>query len=313
MDLSADLGKLKIDPNWMNASGIFANFYVLRKFPPETMGARVSKSIGIKPKTGFMEPVVYSNDIYTLNCVGLTNVGYKEAEAELKKLYPFPVPLIIDVFGTKDEMVEISKTLERYSDAIELNFGCPNLTQGENYGLAVGVDQTLVKEYTKAVRDNISSRKPIIAKLTPNVPDIAKIAKAAEEGEADIIAAINTISDGMVINTKEMRPILSNKFGGISGPAITPKGVGCVYKIYEAVELPIIGMGGIRLNTEDDYMQYVQAGASACAIGTDFKYKSDKLIEKNLRLFRRKIEEFCDEMNVSRIKELVGAAHQTKS
>jgi dihydroorotate dehydrogenase (NAD+) catalytic subunit len=313
MDLSADLGKLKIDPNWMNTSGVLTNFHSLRKFPPEVMGARVSKSIGITSKAGFMEPVVYSNDIYTLNCVGLTNMGCKEAEAELKELYPFSVPLIIDVFGTKEEMVEISKTLEKYSDAIQLNFGCPNLTKGENYGLAVGINPILVKEYTKAVRDNISSRKPIIAKLTPNVPDITKIAEAAEDGEADIIAAINTISDGMEINVREKRPILSNKYGGISGPAIKPKGVGCVHKIYETVKLPIIGMGGIRLNTADDYLQYIEAGASACAVGTYLKNKSDEMIERSFKDFRKKIERVCEEMNVSRIKELVGAAHQTKS
>jgi len=312
MDLSADLGKLKIDPAWMNGSGFIANLGALRSaIPPEYAGAYVSKSIGLKPKPGFMEPVVYHTRDYTLNCVGLTNIGCKEAEKELEELYPFPKPLIVEIFGDKEELIKIAKTLEKYADAISINYGCPNLTEDENYGLAVGTNPTLVKEYTKAVRDNVSSRKPIIAKLTPNVSRIEKIAQAAEEGEADIIAIANTIAPAMKINIREKRPILSNTYGGMSGPAITPVGVACVHKIYKVVKTPIIGMGGIRLNTEDDFMQYVEAGAPACAIGSDIAGKSDEQLAKSFKSFKTRIESFLEEMNVSSIKELVGVAHQT--
>ena len=314
MDLSAEIRGLKIDPAWMNASGILANLGALRKaLPPEHTGAYVSKSIGLKPKTGFMEPVIYHTKSYTLNCVGLTNIGCEEAEKELEELYPFPKPLIVDIFGDKEELIKIAKPLEKYYDAVQINYGCPNLTESENYGLAVGVNPILVKEYTKAVRDNVSSRKPVIAKLTPNVPKIEKIAQAAEEGGADVIAVINTIAPAMKINIREKRPILSNTYGGLSGPAITPVGVACVHKIYKVVDTPIIGMGGIRLDNAEDYLEFVEDGASACAIGSDIAEKSDEELVKSFKGFRMEIEDFIEEMNVSSIKELVGVANQTKS
>lgn len=314
IDLSADLGKLRIDPAWMNGSGVIANLGTLIKaIPPEYAGAYVSKSIGLKSKLGFIEPVIIHRKHYTLNCVGLTNIGCEEAEKELEELYPFPKPLIVDIFGDKEELVKIAKPLEKYADAFSINYGCPNLTNDENYGLAIGTNPTLVKECTKVVRDNVSSRKPIIAKLTPNVPKIERIAEAAESGEADIIAAINTVAPAMEINTREKRPILSNTYGGMSGPAVTPVGVACVHKIYKVVKTPIIGMGGIRLDTENDFMQYIEAGASACAIGSDIAEKSDEELTRSFKGFRTKVENFLEEMNVSRLKDMVGVANQTKS
>lgn len=312
MDLSARIGNLIIDPAWLNAVGArFNSVYDVVEFLKYDVGAGAVKGTGIKPREGYKEPTIYSDEIFTLNRMGLPSPGYELLREELKQVYPLPKPLFCSIFGeTKDELVEVADRVKDYCDAIEINFGCPNVEKEELKGMATGRDKELVREYTKAIKKIVGS-KVVIAKLTPNVYDIEEIAEAAEEGGADAIAAINTVYPGMKINILAKRPVLSGKFGGVSGPAIKPVGIACVYKIYDIVDVPVIGMGGIKLNTSEDFLEYIQAGASACAIGTDFKSKSTRMIKTSLKQFRKRVEKTVEELGASSLKELVGVAHES--
>lgn len=312
MDLSAQIGNLKIDPAIMNAVGArFNSVDDVIEFLKYDVGAGAIKGAGIKPREGYKEPTIYSDDIFTLNRMGLPSPGYKSLRKELKEVYPLNKPLFCSIFGeTKDELVEVANGVKDYCDGVEINFGCPNVEKEELKGMATGRDKNLVEEYTRAVK-KVVKPKLVAAKLTPNVYDIGEIAIAAEKGGADAIAAINTVSPGMKINIYAKRPVLSGKFGGVSGPAIKPVGIASVYKIYEVVDIPIIGMGGIRLNNSEDFLEYVQAGASVCAIGTDFKKISTRTIKKQLKQFRKKVEKTVEELGASSLKELVGVAHES--
>lgn len=309
MDLSAKIKDLKIDPAWTNASGIFSFPHILKRISEYDIGAVVTKSIGKESREGFMEPIlVKATDETYINAVGLSNPGYKLMRDELKEIYPLSKPLICSVFGgNEEEFKEVANGLEDYCDAIELNFSCPNLREGEKIGITIGRDSDLVRRYTEAVKDVV--KKPVIVKLTPNVDNIGKIAKAAEDAGADAISAINTVSPGMKIDIYARRPVLTNKFGGVSGPGIKPEGVASVYKIYENVDIPIIGMGGIRLSSTEDFFEYIEAGAVACGIGTAFADKDNKQVKRSLKRFRMKIEKTLEKLGASSLKELVGVAH----
>lgn len=311
MDLSAKINNLKIDPAWMNASGIFSYPYVLKRLSQYDIdiGAFVTKSIGKEDEEGFLEPIlVQATDETTINAVGLSNPGYKLAREELKEIYPLSKPLISSIFGSsKDELVEVASGLAKYCDAFELNFSCPNLIEGEKIGMVIGRDPELVKKYTKAVKDRID--KLVIVKLTPNVYDIGEIAKAAEEGGADAISAINTVAPGMKIDIYAKRPILTNKFGGISGRGIRPVGIAAVYKIYENVDIPIIGIGGVT--TAEDIVEYVEAGADAIGIGTVFVDKNTTEVKTFLKTFKLNLEKILEDVGASSLKELKGVAHKS--
>jgi dihydroorotate dehydrogenase (NAD+) catalytic subunit len=307
MDLSAKIGNLNIDPAIINGSGIFSHETVLKRLPE--FGAFVTKSIGLERKTGFIEPIIYSEDSFTLNCVGLSNPGCEKMAEELKEAYPLQKPLIASIFGgSSEELLKIASTIEKYCDAFELNFGCPNLEKGAKHGMIIGRDSELVRKYTRDVRG--ITRKPIIVKLTPNVYDIESMASSAEQGGADAISVINTVSPGMKIDIFAKKPVLSNKFGGVSGPAIRPVGVACVYKVYDAVGIPVIGMGGIRLSSPEDFLEYIEAGASACAIGTGFAEMDTNTVNSSLKDFIEKISLSLEKLGVSSLRDLVGAAHE---
>jgi len=314
VDLSARIGKMKIDPALMNASGIFSHLDILRKFS-NYFGASVTKSIGIEPRAGFMEPIEYHDDIMNLNAVGLSNPGYKEMITELEENRPFPNKVICDIFGgTEDELVEIATGLEKYCSGFELNFGCPNLRKGEKHGMIIGKDPELVRRYTKAVTDNV--KKPVIVKLTPNVDSIDKMietAQAAEGAEADAIGVINTVYPGMKIDIHARKPVLTNKFGGVSGPAVKPIGVAYTYALYENLKIPIIGIGGIRLSTPEDFIEYAEAGAVAGGIGTYFVNKSTEKSIAELKEFKTKVKETIKDLGFSSLKDLVGAAHESQA
>lgn len=312
MDLSAKIGNLKIDPAWMNAPGArFNSPSDIKEFLKFGAGAGIVKGSGIEPREGCRESTIYSNDIFTLNRIGLSSPGHKYLTEELKEVYPLPKPLFCSIFGeTKDELVEVASSVKDYCDGVKINYGCPNVEKKELKGMATGRDKDLVEEYTKAVK-KVVKPKLVITKLTPNVYDIEEIAIAAEKGGADAIAAINTVSLGMKINIYAKRPVLSGKFGGISGPAIRPTAVACVYQIYEVVNIPIIGIGGVDLKDTEPFFELVEAGASVCEIGTYFKNKSTETLRRESKQFRKKLEKTCEELGASSLKELVGVAHES--
>jgi len=305
MDLSAEICGLKINPAWMNASGVLSQPQIIRRICNYEIGAFVTKSIGLKPREGFYEPVTYSDGKNILNAFGLANPGAEETREELKEIYPLPnhKPLIVSVFGENEyELVGVAKILEDYSDAVELNYSCQNRRKGEKIGSFIGVDVNLVRRYTKAVKEKVN--KPVIVKLTPNVPDIGIIAKAAEEGGADAISAINTVAPATIIESFSGKPVLSNKVGSLSGSSIKPLGIAAVRKIYDSVKIPIFGGGGIE--KARDVIDYFAAGARCTFIGSALADKSTKKVGEYFNGLKNDLEIMLEDMNVKRLSDMTG-------
>ncbi|MBU0687684.1 MAG: dihydroorotate dehydrogenase [Candidatus Margulisbacteria bacterium] len=237
----------------------FADYTDLNK-----LGALVTKTVTLKAREGNPPPRICETPSGMLNTIGLQNPGIekflKEAIPFLKKL---KIPVIINIAGeTIEEFAELAKILEKEKvvKGIEVNVSCPNVKSG---GMAFGCDPDLVSKITKSVKKAVSA--PVIVKLTPNVTDITLIAKAAEAAGADAITAINTVL-GMSFDLKTGKPKLSRGVGGLSGPAIRPIAVRCVWQIAQAVKIPVIGVGGIM--TSDDAKEFFLAGAKAVQVGT---------------------------------------------
>ena len=229
------------------------------------LGAIVTKSITRQPREGNPPPRIVETPSGMLNSIGLANIG---VEAYIKEMIPLyeelDTPIIMNIAGsTMTEYCEILKLVESVSSNIigyEINISCPNVKAG---GMEFGVDCDLTERLTSRLR-KLTDRL-LIMKLSPNVTDIAAIGVAAEKGGADALSAINTLV-GMSINTTNRKSNIYYGFGGLSGPAIKPVGLACVHKVYQAVDIPLIGMGGII--SAVDVLEYVLAGAVAVEVGT---------------------------------------------
>ncbi|MDD4136295.1 MAG: dihydroorotate dehydrogenase [Methanoregula sp.] len=220
-------------------------------------GGVVTKSIGPHPKDGHHGPCLVVIEDGLLNAMGLPNPS-KEFVDEIAPLAKKPV--IASIFGgNPEEFAEVAGWFAGNVAALELNLSCPH---AEGYGAAIGTDPALVEACTRAVS---KTGVPTWVKLTPNVTDITTIGRAAEKGGASAIVAINTVK-AMRISTGLRRPVLGNRYGGLSGTAIFPIAVRCVYELYDAVKIPIIGCGGI--STADNVIEMMMAGASAVEIGS---------------------------------------------
>ncbi len=226
------------------------------------IGVITTKSIGLKPRQGHREPVFtqYAPGCF-MNAVGLTNPG---AEVMARQLESLEIPddrfLLISIFGGDvDEFVQTATIVAPYVDGLELNLSCPNAA---GYGMAMGQDANMVRRVTAAVKAALNL--PVVPKLTPNVPGIGAIAKAAVAGGADAVCSINTVGPGYY--TVDGHPVLTNTYGGMSGKGILPIGLKRVREIADAVDVPIIGCGGI--SNADDVRAYEQAGASIFALGS---------------------------------------------
>ena len=220
-------------------------------------GGVVTKSIGPHPKDGHNGPCLVALEDGLLNAMGLPNPS-KEFVDELAPLAEKPV--IVSIFGgNPEEFAEVAGWFTGKVAAIELNLSCPH---AEGYGAAIGSDPALVEACTRAVS---RTGVPVWVKLTPNVTDITAIGMAAEKGGASAIVAINTVR-AMRISTGIRRPVLGNRYGGLSGNAVFPIAVRCVYELYEAVKVPIIGCGGV--STADNVVEMMMAGARAVEIGS---------------------------------------------
>ena len=269
----------------------YSNFFDLGK-----LGAVITKGTSLKPKSGNKPPRVCETASGMLNSIGLQNPGVEYfAQNDLPFLRKFDTKVIVNACGsTIDEYVELCKILNTlYIDGVELNLSCPNVKAG---CMAFGSSYDGVKTVTKEVRKVLD--KPLIVKLTPNVSDIASIAKGAEDGGADAVSLINTLL-AMKIDIYKRKPVLSNNTGGLSGPAIKPVAVRMVYQVSQAVKIPIMGLGGIM--TGEDAIEFMLAGAKAVSIGAgNFAdpYTSIKVIEG--------IEEYMKKCNVENIEDIVG-------
>nr|WP_319376493.1 dihydroorotate dehydrogenase [uncultured Methanoregula sp.] len=220
-------------------------------------GGVVTKSIGPAPKEGHAGPCLVVLEDGLMNAMGLPNPS-KDFVEELTGLAKKPV--VVSIFGgNPEEFAEVAGWFKGKSAGFELNLSCPH---AEGYGAAIGSDPALVEACTRAVS---KTGVPTWVKLTPNVTDITAIGRAAEKGGAGAIVAINTVK-AMRISTGLRRPVLGHGFGGLSGPAIFPVAVRCVYELYEAVKVPIIGCGGV--SSADNVIEMMMAGASAVEIGS---------------------------------------------
>ena len=226
------------------------------------IGVMTTKSIGPVPRLGNREPIMtqYAPGCF-MNAVGLTNPGADEAAQHFAELeVPEDRFLLCSIFGgSVEEIVEVARKLAPYSDGLELNLSCPH---AKGYGMDMGQDAGLVKEITQAVKEAVSV--PVIPKLTPNVPNVGEIAAAAAEGGADALCAINTV--GPAFYTSQGHPVLTNTLGGMSGKGVLPIALKCVREIRAAVDLPVIGCGGI--SNADDVRAFENEGVSVFGIGS---------------------------------------------
>ena len=263
-------------------------------------GAVVTKSIGPEPKTGHANPSMVQIECGFLNAMGLPNPSYAGFEEELQiAKKDSGVPVIASIFGgNAEEFVKVAEGLaDTKPDAFELNLSCPH---AEGYGATIGADSCMVEAITSAVCDVVDV--PVWVKLTPNVTDIKGIGKAAQNGGADAVVAINTVR-GMAIDIESGYPILGNRFGGLSGPAVKPVAVKCVYDLYEALDIPVIGVGGI--STWQDAIEMMMAGASAVQIGS--------AVHKGVEVFSeiaRGIEDFVRKKDYSSVEDIIGISHE---
>jgi len=297
-DLRIRLGRLTLKNPVMTASGTAGYGEEIGEYIDlNKIGAFVVKGISLKPMEGNPPPRICETPCGMLNSIGLENPGLK---GFIKDHLPFlkilKTKIIVNVLGsTIEEYIEICETLNDSGiHAIELNVSCPNVKKG---GIFFGTDPLSLKELITEVKKRV--RIPLITKLSPNVDDIKVFAKIAEDSGSDMISLINTIR-GMSIDIDTRRPRLATITGGLSGPAIKPIALRMVWECYNAVKIPIIGMGGIM--SARDAIEFMLAGASAVAVGTG------NFINPGLTLeIIEGIRDYMAEHEVESVRELIGA------
>ena len=302
MGLETVFAGIKLRNPTVLASGILGtNFELIKRvFEEGGAGAITMKSIGPVERMGHANPSVIANEYWVMNAVGLPSPGFENMEQEWRELEKRDFPLIASIYGASvEEFALVAKRVALHRpDAIEVNISCPN-TKKE--GMVFGVNAEDSAAVVKAVKKEIGAI-PLIAKLTQQAHNIAAIASTCEKAGADAICAINTVA-GMLIDIDARKPVLANKFGGVSGPAIRPVAVKCVYQIFEAVKVPILGMGGIC--TGRDAIEFVMAGATAVGIGSGVHYRGIGVFKKVCG----EMEQWMKANKVESLEEIRGAAH----
>lgn len=275
IDLRVDLGRLRLPNPVLVASGTFGYAREMEAFVDlARLGGILPKTVTAEPRAGNAPWRTVETSSGMLNAIGLDNDGIEAfIEHHLPYLRSLAAPVIVSIAGrTHDEFVAMCRRLSEVegSAAIELNISCPNVSHGVDFG----VDPEMCQRLVAACRQ--ATELPIIAKLTPNVTSIATMAKAASAGGADALSLINTVL-GMAVDWRKQKPMLGNTVGGLSGPAIKPIALRCVWQASQAVDTPIIGVGGIQ--TIDDVMEFIVAGATAVQLGTVNFYRPTASME----------------------------------
>jgi dihydroorotate dehydrogenase (NAD+) catalytic subunit len=297
VDLRVKLGRLELSNPILVASGTFGYAREMERVVDlARLGGVIPKTVTMLPRPGNSPWRTVETACGLLNSIGLDNDGLDAFIAHhLPYLAGMPTALIVSIAGrTHAEFVRMAERLsdERGIAALELNISCPNVTGGVDFGTDAQLCHRLVADVCQA------SRWPVIAKLTPNVTNIVSIAQAAADGGADALSLINTVL-GMAVDWRKRRPLLGNVMGGLSGPAIKPIALRCVHQVAAAVQVPLIGIGGIA--TMDDVMEFLVAGASAVQIGTANYYDptvSTRLVEQ--------LPAALAELGATRIAQVVG-------
>ncbi len=303
VDLSVELVGLSLVNPVLVASGTFGyGTEYADLIDVGRLGGICIKAITLAPRAGNPPPRICETPAGMLNAIGLQNPGVEVFISEkMPALRELGVPIIVNIAG--ESVADYVSLAERLSDcadiaALELNLSCPNVKRG---GMQFGIDGELTERVVAAVRE--ATELPLIAKLSPNVTDIVGIAEAARDGGADALSLINTLL-AISIDIDRREPTLANVTGGLSGPAIRPVAVRMVWEVAQAVDLPIIGMGGIT--SAADALQFIMAGATAVAVGTANFVEpgiSGRIIDD--------LENFCQQAGVARVADLIGTAHSS--
>jgi dihydroorotate dehydrogenase (NAD+) catalytic subunit len=300
--LKVNLAGLELANPTMLASGILGySAETLESMAESGAAAVVTKSVGLKSRDGYANPTIVQASCGLINAMGLPSPGVDEFVHEIRSAKDvLRVPLIVSVFGFSEEeyATVAKKAADAGADAIELNVSCPHVKET---GSEIGQNAEVLAEVVGKVKAAVD--KPVFVKLSPNVTDIVSIAESAAKAGANALTAINTVR-AMAIDTETAMPILSNKKGGLSGPAIKPLAVRCVYDIHEGVKVPIIGCGGIT--NWQDAVEFILAGASAVQIGTAIALKGCSVF----RAVTRGIDMYLKRKGFKSVNEIVGLSHR---
>ncbi len=296
MDLTVKLGSLILNNPVIAASGTFGYGLEYSSFVDlNAIGGFSTKGLSLKPKVGNPVPRVIETSSGMLNAIGLENIGLEAFLSEkLPLLKNFNTRIIVNFFGdTTHEYVEMAKALSAVEriDALEMNVSCPNVEKG---GMQFSTDPDILMDVVSSVRK--VTQKFLIVKLSPNVTDITLLARVAESAGADALSVCNTFV-GMAIDLKTGRPYLANKTGGLSGPAVKPLALNLVYQTVRAVQIPVIGIGGIT--SGEDAVEFLMAGAKAVQIGT-----ANFIDPASTLKVISGIRQYCTEHGVSNLCEL---------
>ena len=299
-NLSVELGKIHLRNPTMLASGILGiSQSIFERLYDENIGGIVTKSISVNPMKGYPNPTVIplGGGSY-LNAVGLSNPGVNAFSKELSQNKT--IPIIISLVGSSEKefskMVKVFDTLNILG--YEINLSCPHVSK---MGMEVGDDPEAVNKIVKTVRKNTT--KPISVKVGVGSIDVVELARVALDAGANIITAINTLR-AMSIDVETMMPILSNRIGGLSGNAIKPIGIRCVYEISKKLEAPVIGCGGV--SSWKDVIEYMIAGASAVQIGSVLGSTGPRIFNQ----INKELKNYVEKKGLRNISEIIGIAHK---
>ena len=296
VDLSVQLGRLSLKNPIMVASGTFGYAREMRELVQlDRLGGILPKTITKEPRPGNAPWRTVETSAGLLNSIGLDNDGVDEfVKGHLQYLRSVGTTIVVSIAGREiAEFVELAQQIDEAggADALELNISCPNVSGGVDFG----TDPDLCRQVVQSTREGC--HLPVLAKLTPNVTRIVDVAKAAQDGGADAVCCINTLL-GMAVDWKNRKPMLGNVVGGLSGPAIKPVALRCVHQVAQALNVPVVGIGGIA--TLDDVMEFLVAGASAVQIGTANYY--DPTISERLV---NQLPSAVRELGASRVTDVV--------
>ena len=297
VSLAVKTGGVSFESPAILASGILdENGYTMKRVLEDGAGAVVTKSIGTEERNGYFSPVVVPENTYLINAMGLPNPGIDSFEEEINIALMAKKPVIGSIFASNtDDFLKLALKMQDFGvSAVELNLSCPHV---QGFGSEVGSDPVLVKEIVKTLKGTI--KIPVWSKLSPNVTSISEISRAASDSDALVL--INTVR-AMAIDIEARRPVLTNTYGGMSGTAIKPVGLRCVYEVRKDTDIDIIGVGGI--SSYIDALEYIMAGASVFQIGT-------ALMKYGRNIFRRiteDLERYMTSNGIKNLKELVGVA-----
>lgn len=298
VNMAVNLGGIRMKNPVTVASGTFGAGQEYNDFVPvDELGAVTTKGVSLHGWEGNASPRIAETPSGMLNSIGLQNPGVQVMKDDyLAWLAPHDVPVIVNVSGhSMQEYVDVIEALDDDDrvDAYEINISCPNVDAG---GMTFGTHVPSVEKVVGACR--AATNKPMIVKLSPNVTDIAEIARAAEASGADAISLINTLL-GMAIDAKRRKPVLARVVGGLSGPAVKPVALRMVWEVHKAVKVPLLGMGGIVTGT--DAVEFMLAGATAVAVGTA-NFMNPTATHDVIEGIRR----YCDDQGVTDVNELIG-------